>query len=478
MKLLHSSLTRATILIASLAVLTSTPVGHHLLHLLVPHHSDHLISTAELNKIISANNELKKELEQASNQNSTQTTTQSLPILANGSASPSILNNTASSSTNPSAIERFKLTVKKGTTLASLWREIKGAPNALNSFINALSKKHLSLRAGEVVSVTRNGDRVIELRRELENGATLVVTGDGSETEGSQFTSRLEAATIHTRERKVHGSISTSLVEAARTIGVPYEVIDNFVDLFGNRVDFRKDLQPGDTFTIWFEERHLDTGRVLSTSAIKAASISINGAVLAVVRDVSRDGTVRYFDEKGEMPTKGFLRYPLKFTRISSMFTHARFHPVLKISRPHNGVDFAAPVGTPVRSVGDGRVVFAGWNSSGGNMIRIAHDSRYTTEYMHLLKIAPGIKTGASVARGAVIGALGSTGLSSGPHLHFGLFDKGRYIDPMKSKVIQATPEIRAPKGVYAIIAQLKDTHREIAVAALSVATKRGTRAS
>jgi murein DD-endopeptidase MepM/ murein hydrolase activator NlpD len=189
----------------------------------------------------------------------------------------------------------------------------------------------------------------------------------------------------------------------------------------------------------------------------------------AVVRDVSADGTVRYFDEKGEMPTKSFLRYPVQFTRISSVFTHARFHPVLKVSRPHNGVDFAAPIGTPIRTVGDGVVVFAGYNRSGGNMIKIAHDSRYTTEYMHLSKIASGVKTGSRVTRGSVIGALGNTGLSSGPHLHFGLFDRGKYVDPMKAKIIQSAPEIKAPKAVLAMIAELKKTHQTIAVA--SVAT-------
>ena len=193
----------------------------------------------------------------------------------------------------------------------------------------------------------------------------------------------------------------------------------------------------------------------------------------AVVRDVAADGTVRYFDERGEMPTKSFLRYPVQFTRISSVFTHARFHPVLKVSRPHNGVDFAAPVGTPVRTVGDGVVLFAGWNKSGGNMIKIAHDSRYTTEYMHLSKISTSVKKGSRVSRGSVIGALGNTGLSSGPHLHFGLFDKGNYVDPMKAKIIQAAPDIKAPKSVFALIADMKRTHRSIAVASASSTKKK-----
>jgi murein DD-endopeptidase MepM/ murein hydrolase activator NlpD len=366
-------------------------------------------------------------------------------------------------------IEEFKHTIKKGSTIASLWRDLKGAPKAVQSFIKAFSSKHPALRAGEVVSVTRKGDEVVELRRELGDGATLIISGDGEEG----YVPRIEQALVHSRDRKVSGTISSSLVEAARGIDMPYAVVDDFVDLFSNRIDFRKDLQPGDTFTVWYEEKRLDDGRVLSTGAIKAASISLEGNMYAVVRDIATDGTVRYFDEKGEMPTKSFLRYPVQFTRISSMFTHARFHPVLKISRPHNGVDFAAPIGTPVRTVGDGVVLFAGWNKSGGNMVKIAHDSRYTTEYMHLSKITANLKKGSRVTRGAVIGALGNTGLSSGPHLHFGLFDKGKYVDPMKAKIIQSAPDMKAPKAVYALIAEMKKTHQSIAVASVGSAKKK-----
>ena len=362
------------------------------------------------------------------------------------------------------ALEEFKHTIKKGSTIASLWRDLKGAPAAVHSFIKAFSSKHSTLKAGEVVSVTRKGAEVVELRKELGDGATLVISGGADEG----YVPRIEQALVQSHDRKVSGTIFSSLVEAARGIDMPYSVVDDFVDLFSNRVDFRKDLQPGDTFTVWFEEKRLDDGRVLSTGEIKAASISLQGTMYAVVRDVAKDGTVRYFDERGEMPTKSFLRYPVQFTRISSVFTHARFHPVLKVSRPHNGVDFAAPVGTPVRTVGDGVILFAGWNKSGGNMIQIAHDSRYTTEYMHLSKIAPNIRKGSRVSRGSVIGALGNTGLSSGPHLHFGLFDKGSYVDPMKAKVIQAAPDIKAPKSVYALIAEMKKTHRSIAVASAS----------
>jgi murein DD-endopeptidase MepM/ murein hydrolase activator NlpD len=381
----------------------------------------------------------------------------------------SLLSSASENMTQASIPETFEHKVKKGATLASLWREIKGAPEAVSSFVSAFSHKHPKLKAGEVVSVTRKGDEVVELRRELGQGATLVISGDS----GEGYVPRIEQASISTRERKVTGTISSSLVNAANALDVPYSVVDDFVDLFSARVEFQKDLQPGDTFTVSYDERVVEGGKVLESGSIKSASLFLSGEMYAVVRDVATDGAVRYFDEKGEMPTKAFLRYPVQFTRIGSMFSHARFHPILRVSRPHNGVDFSAPIGTPVRTVGDGVVVFSGFTPSTGYMVRIAHSSQYTTEYMHLSRISPAARKGARVSRGGVIGALGNTGLSTGPHLHFGLFDRGKYVDPMKAKVIQATPEIKAPKAVLAAIAEMKKTHKELALTVASGVKKR-----
>jgi murein DD-endopeptidase MepM/ murein hydrolase activator NlpD len=357
--------------------------------------------------------------------------------------------------------ETFFHTIRRGTTIATLWKDIKGAPRAVHSFVSAFSSKQPALKAGEVVSVTRKGDEVIELRRELGAGATLVISGGSDEG----YVPRVEQAKIKTRERRVTGVIYSSLVDAATSADLPYALVDDFVDLFGSRVEFRKDLQVGDSFTVTFDEKVLENGKVIDTGTIKAASLYLSGEMFAVVRDVAADGAVRYFDEKGQMPTKSFLRYPVQFTRIGSMFSTARFHPVLHITRPHNGVDFSAPIGTPVRTVGDGVVVYSGYTATTGYMVRIAHDSRYTTEYMHLSKIDPSAKKGARVQRGNVIGNLGNTGLSTGPHLHFGLFDKGNYVDPMKAKVIQSAPEIKAPKAVLAQIADMKKTHQGLALA-------------
>ena len=365
--------------------------------------------------------------------------------------------------------EQFTLTIKRGDTLSSLWRDIKGAPEALHSFVKAFSKRHPKIRAGEKLEITRRGDEVVEVRRELGEGATLVISGDFD----SGYAPRIEQAAISTRERSVSGTIFSSLVNSARNLDLPYSVVDDLVDLFGNRVEFRKDLRAGDTFTVLYDERSLENGEVVSTGPIKAASLLIQGDLYAVVRDEALDGTVRYFDEQGEMPTSSFLRYPVQFTRISSVFSKARFHPVLHRSRPHNGIDFAAPTGTPVRVVGDGKVIFSGYKRSTGYMVRVQHNDRYTTEYMHLSKIASSARVGVRVSRGSVIGKVGSTGLASGPHLHYGMFDKGRYIDPMKAKVIQTGPAIKAPRAVHAMLAKIRKEHQSISVAA---STERGNK--
>lgn len=360
--------------------------------------------------------------------------------------------------------EKFTVLVKKGDTLSSLWRDIKGAPKALHSFVKAFTKKQPHIRAGEKLTITRRAEEVVEVRRDLGEGATLIVTGGFEEG----YARTIKQAKISTRQRNVSGTIFSSLVHSARNLDLPYSVVDDLVDLFGSRVEFRKDLRAGDTFTVLYDERALEDGTVISSGPIKAASILIQGDLYAVVRDIAKDGTVRYFDEQGEMPTSAFLRYPVKFTRVSSVFSKSRFHPVLRRSRPHNGIDFAAPTGTPVRTVGDGKVIFSGYKKSTGYMVRVRHNARYTTEYMHLSKISSSARVGAKVSRGMVIGKVGSTGLASGPHLHYGMFDKGRYIDPMKAKVIRSGPTIKAPKSVHIILAKIRKEHRSISVAASS----------
>lgn len=362
----------------------------------------------------------------------------------------------------------FEHTISKGDTLSSVWLDIGGAPEGAQAVINAFKDARMSahdLKVGESIEFTRQAGQIVQLRRKLSGGASLILTGDADQG----YVPRIDQARVVRKERKVSGTIFSSLVDSANGADVPYSIVDDFVDLFSNRVEFRKDLQPGDTFSVVFDESFTEDGEELQPGAIRAASLKLGDKLMAVVRDVAADGTVRYFDENGQMPTKAFLRYPVQYTRIASVFSTSRFHPILHVNRPHNGVDFSAPIGTPIRTVGDGVVVAAGYSSSMGNMVKIAHDSRYTTEYMHLHKIAAGIKKGARVTRGSVIGTLGKTGLATGPHLHFGLFDSGKYIDPLKAKIMQSPDAIKPPAAVLAMIADLKKLHESMSVASVAL---------
>jgi murein DD-endopeptidase MepM/ murein hydrolase activator NlpD len=246
------------------------------------------------------------------------------------------------------------------------------------------------------------------------------------------------------------------------------DVIDDLVDIFGPRVDFRRDLQPGDTYTVVFKENRLSDGTYISSGDISLAAIVNNGKMLSAIQQHSNAGSDLYFDENGQAIGDQFLRYPLKFTRISSVFQTSRFHPVLGVKRPHNGVDFAAPIGTPVRTIGDGRVEIAGARGGAGLMVMIRHSDRYSTAYMHLSKFAPGIKPGAFVKRGQVIGNVGMTGLSTGPHLHFSLYDRGKYVDPLKAQLpTLANNNQSLPKSVLeASMRRLHDAQPMVTLAA------------
>lgn len=321
-----------------------------------------------------------------------------------------------------------RYTVSRGDTLGKIWEAIGGATEEAieaEKVLKDVGASRLDIGDELEFAVGENGE-IRRVRRRLEDGRLITVR---AEEEG--FSSKVREPDSHSVKRSVTGTISTSFVAAAYDANVPNEVIDDFVDLFSNRIDFQRKVQPGDTFSIQYVENKLSNGIRLEPGPIEAASFHSNGKLLAAVRYVTGDGKARYFNERGEVLGDYFLRYPVQFTRITSVFTKARFHPILKISRPHHGIDFSAPLGTPVRTVADGVVEFAGYSKSAGNMVQIRHNAVYATVYRHLSKITKSLKKGVKVGRGFQIGAVGSTGLSTGPHLCFSLYKNGVYVDPL-----------------------------------------------
>lgn len=233
-----------------------------------------------------------------------------------------------------------------------------------------------------------------------------------------------------TREIKYSkGTIETSLWETMIEAGLNPMLVNELSDIYAWTVDFFG-LQKGDSFKVIYEETYVDD-KSLGVNRIYGAQFTWGGKTITAI-PFSQDNKESYFDEDGNSLRKAFLKAPLRFSRISSRFSASRLHPILRIRRPHHGVDYAAPVGTPVQAIGDGRVTFAGTENGAGKMVRIVHNSVYSTAYLHLSRFGSGIRKGAYVKQGDVIGYVGSSGLSTGPHLDFRVYQNGSPVDPLK----------------------------------------------
>ena len=235
-----------------------------------------------------------------------------------------------------------------------------------------------------------------------------------------------------TQIRTAGGEITSSLWNAMTDQALSPNLAMDLSDIFQWTIDFF-DIQKGDRFKVVYEENFV-AGKSIGIGRIFAAQFVHSNEDFYAFR-FTQNNEDSYFDDKGKSLKTAFLKAPLKFNRISSVFTHSRFHPVLKIRRPHHGVDYAAPKGTPVVSIGNGTVIAKGYQATGGgNYVKIKHNATYTTSYMHLSGFGSGIANGVKVHQGQVIGFVGSTGLSSGPHLDFRVFLNGTPVDPLKIK--------------------------------------------
>jgi len=237
---------------------------------------------------------------------------------------------------------------------------------------------------------------------------------------------------IETLVKSASGVITSSLWNALAEQALDYNLALSLNEIYQWSIDFYG-LQKGDKFRVVYEENFV-YGKSIGIGRIFAAQfVHMKEDFYAFL--FTQNSEDSYFDDKGQSLKKAFLKAPLKFNRISSSFSANRFHPVLKIYRPHFGVDYAAPTGTPVVSIGDGTVVAKAYQAAGGgNYLKIKHNSVYTTSYMHLSKYGPGIANGVRVRQGQVIGYVGMTGLASGPHLDFRVYFNGNPIDPLKVK--------------------------------------------
>lgn len=234
---------------------------------------------------------------------------------------------------------------------------------------------------------------------------------------------------VLTVEKTVSGTIQSSLSETIEEMGITHELTNKFVDIFGWQVDFAR-LQRGDQFKLIYREQQVE-GKPIGISQIDAIYFEHFGHAYYAIPFDQGDG-LQYFDANGKSMRKALLKYPIEFTRISSRYTLNRFHPVQKRWKAHLGTDFAAPTGTPIRTVGDGIVLEAQYKSNNGNYVKIRHNGTYTTQYLHMSRIASGIRPGTRVSQGQTIGYVGSTGLASGPHLCYRFWKNGVQVDALR----------------------------------------------
>jgi murein DD-endopeptidase MepM/ murein hydrolase activator NlpD len=235
-----------------------------------------------------------------------------------------------------------------------------------------------------------------------------------------------------TEIRAVSGTMAGSFFEEGQKLGISSSILSQLTEIFSWDIDFDGEFQDGDTFRLLYEVRSQRGAQEKISFRILAAELMSLGKKHFAVYFEKKEGQGNYYNLYGQSLARAFLRFPLEFNRISSPFSESRFHPIFMEHRPHNGVDFAAPRGTPVRAVADGAIDFAGWRKGGyGRTIELLHDAEYASRYAHLERLAGGIRKGARVKKGQIIGYVGSSGRTTGPHLHFELHRNGELLDPL-----------------------------------------------
>ncbi len=290
------------------------------------------------------------------------------------------------------------------------------------------------IRKGQPYRILTLENELIEFEYEIDREERLVV-----KKQETGFAVDKKPIHYDVKTELVSATIQYSLNGTVRKIGEKSELAWRLADIFAWDIDFIRDIRPGDRFRVLVEKRYRD-GRLCGYGKIKAAFFTNNGHVYKAFLHTDKTGVSGYYDDRGNSLQKAFLKAPLAFSRISSKFTKKRLHPIFKEYRPHNGVDYAARTGTPIKTVGDGLITKIGYNKGMGNFIVIRHYNGYTTRYYHMSKFAKKMKKNRKVVQGDVIGYVGKTGYATGPHLCFRMIKNGKHVDPLTYRAPSAKP--------------------------------------
>jgi murein DD-endopeptidase MepM/ murein hydrolase activator NlpD len=334
------------------------------------------------------------------------------------------------------AFSTIEVVVSRNDTMDRLFRrfELNLADLATLRGLPELRKQIDLLKPGELLRFMHRGGELVGLERKLSDSETLKVTRDEN-----GFNSDVLENPLEIRTRTASATIHSSLFQAAADAEVDDRVAIELADIFQYDIDFVLDIQPEDRFTVVYEEVFQD-GSLLRTGNILAAKFVNDGREYRAVRYVDQQGHAEYFTPEGKSLRKAFIRAPVQFSRVSSTFNPSRRHPILNTIRAHRGVDYAAPIGTPVRAAGDGKVKFVGRQGGFGNVIELEHGSGVVTVYGHLSRFAAQLRRGQRVDIGQVIGYVGMTGLATGPHLHYEYRVNGVHKNPQTVPLPDAQP--------------------------------------
>ena len=334
--------------------------------------------------------------------------------------------------------ETLTLKIKRGDTLDRLFRanNLDLGHLAEIASLDEAGQQFRKIKPGDIFEITHDVGKMVQMYSALNLTSALQV-----DREESGFTASIIDRPIEIRKRIAHGVIETSLYESGADAELSDKTIMNLAGIFAWDVDFVLDIRKGDNYFVQWEEIWQD-GEYVTDGEVIAAEFNNDGSSFQAIRFVDSSGRADYFTPEGDSVRKAFLRSPVDF-RVSSPFNPNRRHPVLKTVRPHRGVDYAAPSGTPIKAAGDGKVIFRGVKSGYGNVVILQHGGNITTLYAHMSRFASKVRAGSRVRQGQTIGYVGATGLVTGAHLHYEYRLNGVHRNPRTVKLPQADPIAR-----------------------------------
>jgi len=336
--------------------------------------------------------------------------------------------------------------IQRGDTVAALLARLDvDDPEASDFLRRSKDARALTqLRPGRSIRAETTAEGALKRLTYLTpSGELLTIDRDEGGFSVAQSVAKLESQPL-----MASGEIRSSLFAATDAAGLPDAVAIQIAEIFSSQIDFHRDLRKGDRFAVVYEGLS-HNGELVRTGRVLAVEFINQDKVHQAVWFETPDSPGSYYTPEGRSLRRAFLRSPLEFSRISSGFSNARFHPILRTWTAHRGIDYAAPTGTRVRTTGDGVVTFVGRQGGYGNLVVVQHAGKYRTYYAHLSGFAPGIRTGARISQGEFVGYVGQTGLATGPHLHYEFHINGVQYDPMRVTLPEAVPITRQLRAAF-----------------------------